>query len=166
MGSSLFLFLVTLNLSGLIPYAFPYTTQVYVTLTLTATFWFPLFFLSLRASPRQYMASLVPRGTPLFFAPFVALLEVLTLLVRPVTLTLRLMVNIFAGHILLRLLARVAARGVLMPGMPLFVGGLLSALIFLLEMLVAVVQSYVYVLLLILYAQEHPSVGPMQRSHA
>lgn len=156
--SSVFLFLLVVNLRGLIPYAFPYTTQVYVTLTLTATFWLPLFLLSLRASPRQYMASLTPKGMPAVLAPFVAVLEGLTLLVRPLTLTLRLIVNLFAGHILLGLLRSVAAGMALVPGLPLVVGGVVSGLIFLLELLVAGVQRYVYVLLLVLYAQEHMPV--------
>ena len=93
------------------------------------------------------LASLIGSGLPVFLAPVIGVIEVRSQFIRPVTLTLRLAANMMAGHIIIALLmgARIGGRIFLI----FFVMG-----IYLFEMVISVVQAYVFVLLLRIYVRE------------
>jgi ATP synthase subunit 6 len=93
-----------------------------------------------------FLVHLVPSGSPFALSPFIALLEVISCLIRPVSLSVRLISNIIAGHLLLGLIGSFCINHI--NGS--FVGITLSVL----ELGVCVIQSYVFVVLCILYSLE------------
>jgi len=97
------------------------------------------------------LAHLVPQSTPPALISFMVLIETISSLIRPITLSVRLAANMIAGHLLLTLLGnQTAVRGIiLIPGM-LFA----QIALLVLECAVAIIQSYVFIVLSSLYASE------------
>lgn len=95
-------------------------------------------------------AHLVPQGTPIFLVFFIVLVETVSNLIRPITLSVRLAANIIAGHLLIVLLGSV----IVLRGVVIFGGLIALTLLFLLEIAVAFIQSYVFMVLVGLYSAE------------
>nr|WNH22237.1 ATP synthase F0 subunit 6 [Pronotogrammus martinicensis] len=153
--TSLMVFLITLNMLGLLPYTFTPTTQLSLNLGLAVPFWLATVLVGLRNQPTHALGHLLPEGTPTLLIPVLIIIETISLFIRPLALGVRLTANLTAGHLLIQLIA--SAAFVLLPMMPV-VGILTSivlALLTLLEIAVAMIQAYVFVLLLSLYLQEN-----------
>nr|BBU26194.1 ATPase subunit 6 [Psenopsis anomala] len=153
--SSLMLYLTSLNTLGLLPYTFTPTTQLSVNLALAFPLWLATVIIGLRNQPTQSLGHLLPEGTPTPLIPILIIIETISLLIRPVALSVRLTANLTAGHLLIHLISMAVA--VLLPLMPLVAipTSVLLLLLMLLEIAVAVIQAYVFVLLLSLYLQEN-----------
>ncbi|VEN36541.1 unnamed protein product, partial [Callosobruchus maculatus] len=94
---------------------------------------------------------LVPQGTPNLLIPFIVLIESISNIIRPGTLSIRLSANIIAGHLLITLLGRTG------PSLSLFIINILiitQILLLILETAVSIIQSYVFVVLRTLYSRE------------
>nr|YP_009685821.1 ATP synthase F0 subunit 6 [Pronothobranchius seymouri]QDU91797.1 ATP synthase F0 subunit 6 [Pronothobranchius seymouri] len=153
--TSLLLFLITLNLLGLLPYTFTPTTQLSINMAFAVPIWLATVILGLRNQLTQSLAHLLPEGTPTLLIPILIIIETISLFIRPLALGVRLTANLTAGHLLIQLIAMGA--NYLFPLMPV-VGLSVSALLLLLTLLevaVAMIQAYVFVLLLSLYLQEN-----------
>nr|YP_009685509.1 ATP synthase F0 subunit 6 [Pachypanchax playfairii]QDS02601.1 ATP synthase F0 subunit 6 [Pachypanchax playfairii] len=152
--TSLMVFLITLNLLGLLPYTFTPTTQLSLNMAFAVPLWLATVILGMRNQPTHTLGHLLPEGTPTLLIPVLVIIETMSHLMRPLALGVRLMANLTAGHLLIQLIA--TATIVLLPLMP-AVAILTMTLLFLLTLLevaVAVIQAYVFVLLLSLYLQE------------
>nr|ACS37058.1 ATP synthase F0 subunit 6 [Rhinatrema nigrum] len=153
--TSLMTFLITMNLLGLLPYTFTPTTQLSLNMALAVPLWLATVLLGMRNQPTTSLAHLLPEGTPALLIPPLIMIETISLFIRPVALGVRLTANLTAGHLLIQLTA--TATMVLMPIMP--TTAILTAtillLLTLLEVAVAMIQAYVFVLLLSLYLQEN-----------
>ena len=156
---TLFFFILTCNLLGLVPGGFTATSNLNVTGTLAIISFFTFVVTGMYAlGPVGYVRHMVPTGTPLAIAPVVVLLEVISMLVRPIALMIRLGANMTAGHIVILIILgfiflfqSVAVSAVSVP---------LAVAITLLELIVAFIQAYVFTLLTALYvgmlvADEH-----------
>nr|BAF51860.1 ATPase subunit 6 [Macrorhamphosodes uradoi] len=153
--ASLMLFLLTLNLLGLLPYTFTPTTQLSLNMGLAVPLWLATVIIGMRNQPTIALGHLLPEGTPTPLIPVLIIIETISLFIRPLALGVRLTANLTAGHLLIQLIA--TAAFVLLPLMP-TVAILTAALLFLLTLLeiaVAMIQAYVFVLLLSLYLQEN-----------
>nr|YP_009132600.1 ATP synthase F0 subunit 6 [Cheilodactylus variegatus]AKA63242.1 ATPase subunit 6 [Cheilodactylus variegatus] len=153
--ASLMLFLITLNMLGLLPYTFTPTTQLSLNLGLAVPLWLATVIIGMRNQPTHALGHLLPEGTPTLLIPILIIIETISLFIRPLALGVRLTANLTAGHLLIQLIA--TAAFVLLPLMP-AVAALTGALLFLLTLLeiaVAMIQAYVFVLLLSLYLQEN-----------
>nr|YP_009363857.1 ATP synthase F0 subunit 6 [Lycodes tanakae]YP_009724934.1 ATP synthase F0 subunit 6 [Lycodes reticulatus]YP_009727328.1 ATP synthase F0 subunit 6 [Lycodes brevipes]WNH37244.1 ATP synthase F0 subunit 6 [Lycodes palearis]AOX49177.1 ATP synthase F0 subunit 6 [Lycodes tanakae]QIA46491.1 ATP synthase F0 subunit 6 [Lycodes brevipes]BBM34624.1 ATPase subunit 6 [Lycodes reticulatus] len=153
--TSLMIFLITLNMLGLLPYTFTPTTQLSLNLGLATPLWLATVIIGMRNQPTHALGHLLPEGTPGPLIPVLIIIETISLFIRPLALGVRLTANLTAGHLLIQLIA--TAAFVLMPLMP-AVALLTSAvlvLLTLLEIAVAMIQAYVFVLLLTLYLQEN-----------
>uniref|UniRef100_UPI00315DE47B ATP synthase F0 subunit 6 n=1 Tax=Zoarces viviparus TaxID=48416 RepID=UPI00315DE47B len=153
--TSLMVFLITLNMLGLLPYTFTPTTQLSLNLGLATPLWLATVIIGMRNQPTHALGHLLPEGTPGPLIPVLIIIETISLFIRPLALGVRLTANLTAGHLLIQLIA--TAAFVLMPLMP-AVALLTSAvlvLLTLLEVAVAMIQAYVFVLLLTLYLQEN-----------
>nr|AAP75300.1 ATP synthase 6 [Abudefduf whitleyi]QUJ18323.1 ATP synthase protein 6 [Abudefduf whitleyi] len=153
--ASLMLFLITLNMLGLLPYTFTPTTQLSLNMALAVPLWLATVIIGMRNQPNHALAHLLPEGTPTLLIPILIIIETISLFIRPLALGVRLTANLTAGHLLIQLIA--TAAFVLLPLMP-TVAILTSALLLmltLLEVAVAMIQAYVFVLLLSLYLQEN-----------
>nr|ARU09694.1 ATP synthase subunit 6 [Lutjanus argentimaculatus] len=153
--TSLMLFLITLNMLGLLPYTFTPTTQLSLNMGLAVPLWLATIIIGMRNQPTIALGHLLPEGTPTLLIPVLIIIETISLFIRPLALGVRLTANLTAGHLLIQLIA--TAAFVLLPLMP-TVAILTATLLFLLTLLevaVAMIQAYVFVLLLSLYLQEN-----------
>nr|WNV28025.1 ATP synthase F0 subunit 6 [Hybopsis dorsalis] len=155
MLTSLMVFLITINMLGLLPYTFTPTTQLSLNMGLAVPLWLATVIIGMRNQPTVALGHLLPEGTPIPLIPVLIIIETISLFIRPLALGVRLTANLTAGHLLIQLIA--TAVFVLMPMMP-TVAILTAAVLFLLTLLevaVAMIQAYVFVLLLSLYMQEN-----------
>nr|UFA46234.1 ATP synthase F0 subunit 6 [Horornis ruficapilla]UFA46247.1 ATP synthase F0 subunit 6 [Horornis ruficapilla]UFA46312.1 ATP synthase F0 subunit 6 [Horornis ruficapilla]UFA46325.1 ATP synthase F0 subunit 6 [Horornis ruficapilla] len=153
--TSLMIFLLLINLLGLLPYTFTPTTQLSMNLALAFPLWLATLLTGLRNQPSISLGHLLPEGTPTPLIPALILIETTSLLIRPLALGVRLTANLTAGHLLIQLIS--TATVVLFSAMPAI--SLLTLLVLflltILEVAVAMIQAYVFVLLLSLYLQEN-----------
>lgn len=153
--ASLILFLITLNILGLLPYTFTPTTQLSLNMAFAVPLWLATVIIGMRNQPTHALGHLLPEGTPTLLIPVLIIIETISLFIRPLALGVRLTANLTAGHLLIQLIA--TAAFVLLPLIP-TVAILTAVLLFLLTLLevaVAIIQAYVFVLLLSLYLQEN-----------
>nr|YP_006883868.1 ATP synthase F0 subunit 6 [Xanthopsar flavus]AFS65821.1 ATP synthase F0 subunit 6 [Xanthopsar flavus] len=153
--TSLMIFLLLINLLGLLPYTFTPTTQLSMNLALAFPLWLATLLTGLRNQPSASLGHLLPEGTPTPLIPALILIETTSLLIRPLALGVRLTANLTAGHLLIQLIS--TATTALFSTMPV-VSLLTFVVLFLLtilEVAVAMIQAYVFVLLLSLYLQEN-----------
>nr|YP_009029966.1 ATP synthase F0 subunit 6 [Protosalanx hyalocranius]YP_009641724.1 ATP synthase F0 subunit 6 [Protosalanx chinensis]ADQ12879.1 ATPase subunit 6 [Protosalanx chinensis]AHY86306.1 ATP synthase F0 subunit 6 [Protosalanx hyalocranius]AJP33412.1 ATP synthase F0 subunit 6 [Protosalanx chinensis]QBZ37836.1 ATPase subunit 6 [Protosalanx chinensis]QUS64018.1 ATP synthase F0 subunit 6 [Protosalanx chinensis] len=152
---SLMIFLITQNMLGLLPYTFTPTTQLSLNMGLAVPLWLATVIIGMRNQPTAALGHLLPEGTPVPLIPVLIIIETISLFIRPLALGVRLTANLTAGHLLIQLIA--TAAFVLLPLMP-TVAILTSIVLFLLTLLevaVAMIQAYVFVLLISLYLQEN-----------
>nr|UXB56747.1 ATP synthase F0 subunit 6 [Rhinichthys osculus] len=153
--TSLMVFLITINMLGLLPYTFTPTTQLSLNMGLAVPLWLATVIIGMRNQPTVALGHLLPEGTPIPLIPVLIIIETISLFIRPLALGVRLTANLTAGHLLIQLIA--TAVFVLLPMMP-TVAILTAVVLFLLTLLevaVAMIQAYVFVLLLSLYLQEN-----------
>nr|WNH36990.1 ATP synthase F0 subunit 6 [Bairdiella chrysoura] len=153
--TSLMTFIITLNILGLLPYTFTPTTQLSLNLGLAFPLWLATVLIGLRNQPTAALGHLLPEGTPTPLIPILIVIETISLLIRPLALGVRLTANLTAGHLLMQLTS--TATFALLFSSP-TVSALTMVLLLmltLLEVAVAMIQAYVFVLLLSLYLQEN-----------
>nr|YP_004347958.1 ATP synthase F0 subunit 6 [Colomesus psittacus]BAK09696.1 ATPase subunit 6 [Colomesus psittacus] len=155
MLASLMVFIITINMLGLLPYSFTPTTQLSMNLALAVPLWLMTVIIGFRKSPTAALGHLLPEGTPTPLIPALIIIETISLFIRPLALGVRLTANLTAGHLLMQLTAMAAFA--LLPLMPTvaILTTILLYLLTLLEVAVAMIQAYVFVLLLSLYLQEN-----------
>nr|NP_008704.1 ATP synthase F0 subunit 6 [Aythya americana]AAD32257.1 ATPase 6 [Aythya americana] len=155
MLTSLMTMLLTINLLGLLPYTFTPTTQLSMNMALAFPLWLATLLTGLRNKPSASLAHLLPEGTPTPLIPALILIETTSLLIRPLALGVRLTANLTAGHLLIQLIS--TASIALMPILPAVsvLTMVILLLLTILEVAVAMIQAYVFVLLLSLYLQEN-----------
>nr|AWH98419.1 ATP synthase F0 subunit 6 [Conus goudeyi] len=155
--TGLFLFLILMNMSGLIPYVFSTTSHLAISLTLGLPLWLSLIISAVAYNPGSVVAGLLPMGAPAPLNPFLVLIETVSIMVRPITLSVRLTANMSAGHIVLTLIGNYLTAG-------LFVSSFFSILLLLaiqvlytvFEFGISLIQAYIFCLLITLYSDEHP----------
>nr|QOD98139.1 ATP synthase F0 subunit 6 [Phalacrocorax pelagicus]BCD55874.1 ATP synthase subunit 6 [Phalacrocorax pelagicus pelagicus] len=153
--TSLMALLLMTNLLGLLPYTFTPTTQLSMNMALAFPLWLATLLTGLRNQPTISLGHLLPEGTPTPLIPALIMIETTSLLIRPLALGVRLTANLTAGHLLIQLIS--TATTVLLPIMPAvsILTTLILLLLTILEVAVAMIQAYVFVLLLSLYLQEN-----------
>ncbi len=151
---TLFMFILFGNLLGMIPYSFTFTSHIVVTFGMAIVVFVGVTTLGIWRHGFHFLTLFVPKGVPVGLMLIVVPIEVLSYIIRPLTLSIRLFANMMAGHTMLAIFAGfVAPLGAfyLVPGLlPI---ALDFALIFL-ELLVAVLQAYVFAILTTLYLAE------------
>lgn len=158
---SLFMFVLTVNLLGLIPYTFTVTSHIIVTVTLAMSVFLTVLVYGFYKNGLHFFNLFVPKGIPIYILPLIVFIEVLSFLSRPISHSVRLFANMLAGHITLKvfagfvtLLGSAGAVGIAGAVLPL---GLVVA-ITALELLVAFLQAYVFAILTCIYLNDaiHP----------
>ena len=149
-------FIFFCNLIGLAPYIFTRSSHMSFTLTLALPIWLGRILFSMKNQYNRLLAHLVPNGTPGALIPVIVIIETVSNVIRPGTLSIRLAANIVAGHLLLTLLG---SQGPNAQGIVLLV--LMGRLILLLclELAVACIQAYVFTILRSLYLNELRTVS-------
>nr|YP_980183.1 ATP synthase F0 subunit 6 [Coleonyx variegatus]BAF43971.1 ATPase subunit 6 [Coleonyx variegatus] len=152
---TLMLYLLLLNLLGLLPYTFTPTTQLAMNMGFALPLWLMTIIIGLRNQPTMALGHLLPLGTPTPLIPILIIIETVSLFIRPIALGVRLTANLTAGHLLMQLIS--TAVFVLLPIMPTIsiITFIILLLLTLLEFAVAMIQAYVFILLVSLYLQEN-----------
>nr|YP_010950363.1 ATP synthase F0 subunit 6 [Parmaturus xaniurus]WMI36293.1 ATP synthase F0 subunit 6 [Parmaturus xaniurus] len=153
--TALMLFLITINLLGLLPYTFTPTTQLSLNMAFALPLWLTTVLIGMLNQPTIALGHFLPEGTPTPLVPVLIIIETISLFIRPLALGVRLTANLTAGHLLMQLIA--TAAFVLLTIMPTvaLMTSLILFLLTILEVAVAMIQAYVFVLLLSLYLQEN-----------
>nr|YP_009740450.1 ATP synthase F0 subunit 6 [Salina celebensis]QID03177.1 ATP synthase F0 subunit 6 [Salina celebensis] len=148
---ALFMFILINNFLGLFPYIFTSSSHITMTLALALPLWFSFMLYGWINHTNHMFAHLVPQSTPTALMPFMVLIESISNIIRPITLSVRLMANMVAGHLLMTLLGNQTAIASNLVLMSLIVT---QILLLTLESAVAVIQSYVFAVLTTLYSSE------------
>ena len=148
---TMFLFILAINLLGMLPYSFTPTSHIIVTLGLGAlTFTFILIVGIIKQGPVGFFKHFLPEGIPVFILPLLFAIELVSFLSRPFSLGIRLAANMAAGHTLMKVIAGfvvpMGVFGVLPMAFLIFMTGF--------EIFVAILQAYVFSLLSCLYLGE------------
>jgi F-type H+-transporting ATPase subunit a len=146
---TLFLFVLFANLLGLIPTSFTTTSHVAVTVTLALLVFIGVTVLGFVRKGPAFLSMFWVSSAPLALRPVLAVIEVISYFVRPVSHSIRLAGNLMAGHAVIKVIAGFASLAVLSP----VVVGAVTA-IYGLELLVAVVQAYVFTILTCVYLRD------------
>ena len=147
---TLFMFILVGNLVGMIPFAYTFTSQIIVTFAMAAAIFVGVTVIGLVRHGLHFFSLFVPSGTPLILAPLLIPIEVISYFVRPVSLSVRLFANMMAGHTMMKVFG----------GFTVLLGVLGVAPIILLvaltgfEIMVAVLQAYVFTVLTCLYLND------------
>lgn len=142
-----FILIFFLNFIRLNFYSFRLTSQISLNIFLIFSLWFPILILNLTKSKNSFLIHLLPISTSLFLIPIIILIELIRFFIRPLTLFLRLSINIIAGHVLVSLIRSV----ILIQNIFFF---LLMYIYILIKLLVSFIQAYIVVTLLSLYIEE------------
>lgn len=154
---SLFMFILFANLIGLIPYSFAVTSHLAVTFAFAIFIFFICIVIGLARHGFHFFSIFVPPQTPVVLLPLIVLIELISFITRPLTLSVRLFANMTAGHILLKVFAGFVISLGLAGGIWSAVAVLPAAMnvaLYALELLVAVVQAYVFALLTCVYLND------------
>nr|YP_010148833.1 ATP synthase F0 subunit 6 [Unio elongatulus]QQV69737.1 ATP synthase F0 subunit 6 [Unio elongatulus] len=154
---SLFMLIFIVNISGMIPNVFSPTSHLSLTLVLAMIVWFCLVFSGWVFSWKESAGHLVPTGSPVVLIPLLVLIESVSILIRPITLGVRLAANITMGHLMLHVIGEYVVS--FFYGVSLF-SSLFGSLVMwgyvIFEFAVSFLQAYVFVLLVGLYSSDHP----------
>ena len=158
---SLFIFVLTLNLLGMIPGGFTVTSQIVVTFGLALLVIGTVIGYGFLKHGFHFLGLFVPSGVPKWLLPVLVVIEIISFLSRPISLSLRLFANMLGGHIALKVFASfvvsLGTAGIgfaLLSPLPLAMAVALTAF----EFLVAVLQAYVFTVLTCIYLNDaiHP----------
>jgi F-type H+-transporting ATPase subunit a len=158
---TIFMFILVVNVIGIIPYAFTVTSHIIITVALALLVFFTVIIYGFWKNGLGFLKLFVPSGIPLYILPLVTFIEVMSFLSRPVSHSVRLFANMLAGHITLKVfggfVVMLSAFGVLGWLGALLPLGLTIALTAL-ELLVAALQAYVFAILTCIYLNDaiHP----------
>jgi len=150
----LFIFLLFNNFLGLFPYIFTASRHFSFTLSIRLPLWVGYIIQRFVLQFNYNIAHLVPEGTPGALIPLIVIIESIRLVIRPLTLAIRLAANIVAGHLLLTLLGN---QGPSAPVRVIWVLLVALVLLIILECAVSCIQRYVFTILRSLYLGEHVS---------
>nr|YP_009424299.1 ATP synthase F0 subunit 6 [Callosciurus notatus]ARH02786.1 ATP synthase F0 subunit 6 [Callosciurus notatus] len=152
---SLILFIGSTNLLGLLPHSFTPTTQLSMNLGMAIPLWAGAVITGFRHKTKASLAHFLPQGTPIPLIPMLIIIETISLFIQPMALAVRLTANITAGHLLMHLIggATLALVSISLPtAMMTFI---ILILLTLLEFAVALIQAYVFTLLVSLYLHDN-----------
>jgi len=158
---TLFLFIFMANMLGMFPYWFAPTSQIIVTASMAILVFATVLIVGFAKNGPKFLKLFVPSGVPWYILWFVIIIEVISFFSRPLSHALRLWANVFAGHLLLKVIAGfvpvMVGAGALLGIASLIPLGMTVA-IYALEFLVAFLQAYVFAMLTCIYLNDalHP----------
>ena len=148
---SLFLFILFGNVLGMVPYNFTYTSHIIVTFALAGFIFIAVTIIGLVKHGINFLKFFVPSGVPISLLPILIPIEIISYFVRPISLSLRLFANMMAGHTMLKVFASfIVLLGILGGWAPLLLVIILTGF----EIMIAVLQAYVFTILCCLYLND------------
>nr|YP_010227777.1 ATP synthase F0 subunit 6 [Schlechtendalia peitan]ARW70226.1 ATP synthase F0 subunit 6 [Schlechtendalia peitan]UDD86534.1 ATP synthase F0 subunit 6 [Schlechtendalia peitan] len=142
---SLFMFILLNNFISLFPYIFSSSSHMIFSMSLAIPFWLFYIIISIFKNTKNMISHLIPLNTPIYLAPFMTLIETMSILIRPLSLSIRLTANLIAGHLLMTLLNFNSLMFIII---------FMQMFMMMFELCVAIIQSYVFSILTSLYSSE------------
>nr|AGB56441.1 ATP synthase F0 subunit 6 [Physeter catodon]AGB56519.1 ATP synthase F0 subunit 6 [Physeter catodon]AOV83814.1 ATP synthase F0 subunit 6 [Physeter catodon]AOV83840.1 ATP synthase F0 subunit 6 [Physeter catodon]AOV83853.1 ATP synthase F0 subunit 6 [Physeter catodon] len=152
---SLILFITSTNLLGMLPHSFTPTTQLSMNMGMAVPLWAGTVIMGFRNKTKASLAHFLPQGTPTFLIPMLVIIETISLLIQPVALAVRLTANITAGHLLMHLIGMATLALMSISLFTAFITFIILTLLTILEFAVALIQAYVFTLLVSLYLHDN-----------
>lgn len=154
---TLFVFVLFSNMLGMMPYSFTVTSHIIVTFALAILVFLGVTLIAIARNGIHFFTHFMPAGVPMWLAPIIVPIEIISYLSRPISLSLRLCANMLAGHTTLKVFAGFIVSMVGMGGV-LSASGILPMIMVValtaLEFLIAFLQAYVFAILTCLYLAE------------
>lgn len=154
---TIFMFVLFGNLLGMLPYAFTFTSHIAVTLTLAVIVFVTVTVIALMRHGMHFFSYFFPEGAPVWLAPIIIPVEVISYFSRVVSLSVRLFANMVAGHVMLKVFATfvvlLGGLGAVGPFVAILPLGVNIALVGF-EFLVAFLQAYVFAILTSIYLHD------------
>ena len=148
---SLFMFVLFCNMLGMIPYSFTVTSHIIVTFVLATFIFIGVTIIGFLKHGLGYLKLFVPSGVPIVLLPLIVVIEIISYLSRPVSLSVRLFANMMAGHTMMKVFGGfVVSLGIVGGWLPLSFSVALTGL----EILVAFLQAYVFAILTCIYLND------------
>ena len=148
---SLFMFVLFCNMVGMLPYSFTVTSHIIVTLIMALFIFIAVTIIGFAKHGFKYLSIFVPSGVPAVLLPLITIIEIISYLSRPVSLSVRLFANMMAGHTMLKVFGGfVISLGLLGGWLPFGFSVALTGL----EILVAFLQAYVFAILTCIYLND------------
>ena len=148
---SLFMFVLFCNMLGMLPYSFTVTSHIIVTFALAAVIFVGVTIIGFVNHGVRYLKLFIPSGVPVFLLPLIVIIEIISYLSRPVSLSVRLFANMMAGHTMLKVFGGfVISLGIIGGWLPLSFTVALTGL----EILIAFLQAYVFAILTCIYLND------------
>jgi len=154
---ALFLFILALNVLGMVPYSYSVTAQVIVTFALSLSIWIAVTLLGFINYKANFLSMFMPQGSPLALAPLLVSIELLSYVARAISLGVRLAANVTSGHILLAIIGGFVFQMITSASILTVIAILPMALLValtILEIGVAIIQAYVFTLLTAIYLND------------
>lgn len=152
---TLFFLIITFNLSGLISYSFSLSSHLFFTLLISFPIWRSLIISGFFNNKKHFIAHLLPDGAPEWLNPFLIIIESVSIIVRPLTLAFRLAANITAGHVVLSLINLYLSLIINKFNFTNMLLVLIRSFYLLFEIIICLIQAYIFCLLLTLYCDDH-----------
>ncbi len=146
-----FLFILSSNLLGNTPYSFTITSHISVTIFISSLFFIFVTFFALKTKGKEFFRIFLPPQIPVILMPLVGIIEVISFLSKPLILSLRLSINMIAGHIMIKLVAyliKIVSIYVKVLAIPGF------SIIILFEVFISILQAYIFMLLSCTYLND------------
>ena len=148
---SLFVFVLLCNMIGMLPYSFTVTSHIIVTLIMAIFIFIAVTLIGFANHGLKYLSIFVPKGVPAVLLPLITVIELISYLSRPISLSVRLFANMMAGHTMLKVFGGfVVSLGLIGGWLPLTFSVALTGL----EILVAFLQAYVFAILTCIYLND------------
>nr|YP_009655127.1 ATP synthase F0 subunit 6 [Phodopus sungorus]QCL17058.1 ATP synthase F0 subunit 6 [Phodopus sungorus] len=152
---SLIMFIGSTNLLGLLPHTFTPTTQLSMNLGMAIPLWAGAVILGFRHKMKHSLAHFLPQGTPISLIPMLIIIETISLFIQPMALAVRLTANITAGHLLMHLIGGATLVLTTISPPTATITFIILVLLTILEFAVALIQAYVFTLLVSLYLHDN-----------
>jgi F-type H+-transporting ATPase subunit a len=147
---SIFFFVLLGNLLGMVPGMFTCTSHIIVTFTLATIVFLFVTILGFILHGLTFFTLFVPKGLPIYLAPLLIPIELISYLSRPVSLAIRLFANMMAGHTMMKVFAGFAAMLGIYGIAPIAVNVILTGF----EIVIAILQAYVFTILTCVYLND------------
>jgi len=148
---SLFTFVLMCNMIGMLPYSFTVTSHIIVTMIMALFIFIAVTVIGFFKHGAKYLSIFVPSGVPIVLLPLITVIEIISYLSRPISLSVRLFANMMAGHTMLKVFGSfVLSLGIVGGWLPLTFSVALTGL----EILVAFLQAYVFAILTCIYLND------------
>lgn len=146
---TLFVFILFCNLLGMVPASFTATSHIIVTFAIAGSAFLAITLIGFVKHGTHFLSLFLPAGTPIWMMPFMILIELVSYLSRPISLSIRLAANMLAGHLLLKIIAGFVAIGLIgifpFAFLVIFTG---------FEIFIACLHAYIFTLLTCIYLND------------